>query len=179
AAMASCRAVPASTIRASRWGGRARRFSDSAQAISGSTRMPIRLWACSNMACVLAGKGPRREAGQGACTIGAISTSGLMRRREGVGLRPWVGAPAGGVAPSGGVKARAVLRFFGWRLARARRQGFQIGRHGLAILRRQLAGVDHHIGHARADPALVRAGPRLPQIGEFLLGPGAEAVFAG
>ena len=88
------------------WQGPA--FSDSAQAISGSARMPIALWACSNMAWVLAGKGSRREARQGACTIAATSASGLTSL----------------ALASNGAWARPLARWRVWRRHARAAQGF-------------------------------------------------------
>ena len=57
--------------------------------------------------------------------------------------------------------ALAASLLFGRRFAAARRQAFQVGGHGVAILRGQLAGIDDDIGHVRADRVIVRRGAGL------------------
>src|SRR5262245_15559709 len=154
AAIAIWMRIPASTIRNSRGAGSAQRFSESAHAISGSTTMPIALCNCSM---------------RGACPW-ALTSSTLERDEPALLARP---RPA--------VCCRARRRcsgFLGGRLPRPWRQGFQIRGHGLAIRPRQLAGIDHDVGHARTNRIVVRRGAGLEQIGNVLIRPGANAVRA-
>src|SRR5438552_7161137 len=60
--------------------------------------------------------------------------------------------------------------------AGARRQSLEIGCDRRPILLRKSGGVEHDIGHRRADRIGVRGEPGLEEIGDVLFGPRGDAI---